>query len=49
MSWGFCPKEQSVKAVIIGSGTSGKGVAKLLKKLRFDTYLIDEKKVRLSE
>lgn len=38
-----------MKVVIIGNGESGKNVAKLLKKLRFDVYLIDENKVDLSQ
>lgn len=37
-----------MKAVIMGSGISGKGALKLLKKLKFDVFLIDEKKVKLS-
>ena len=44
MSWAV-PEGADVKVVIIGNGTSGKSAMKMLKKLKFDVFLIDEKKV----
>lgn len=47
MSWAV-PEGAGVKVVIIGNGTSGKSAMKMLKKLKFDVFLIDEKKVKIS-
>ena len=47
MSWAV-PEGADVKVVIIGDGTSGKSAMKMLKKLKFDVFLIDEKKVKIS-
>lgn len=37
-----------MKALIIGNGASGKSASKLMKKLGYDTFVIDEKRVKLS-
>lgn len=47
MSWDY-PEGAIVKVVIMGNGTSGKSAMKLLKKLKFDVFLIDEKKIKIS-
>lgn len=38
-----------MKAVIVGNGTSGKCAGKLLRKLKFDVFLVCEDKVKMSE
>ena len=38
-----------MKAVIIGNGTSGKSANKLMKKLGYQTFVVDDKKTRLTQ